>query len=162
MAELSALERLGFLIEIPQPLHGTQLRERSESAKEKADSTAAATATANTTVSNTTVDLSDSNRGHDGVPPQQGEQQGGDSGGDELEQLQSQQQQRDVQYRFAHGFLPALLQVGTLLLSATSPVLVLLVLFVSSLVYMMLALHSCCACFQLWCSLLCWRDVMLR
>eukprot|EP00953_Heterococcus_sp_UTEX-ZZ885_P016705 9377-Heterococcus_DN1.PRE.1 len=113
MAELSALERLGFLIEIPQPLHGTQLRERSESAKEKADSTAAtASTTANTTTtaSNTTVNISESSRGHDGVPPHQGEQQGGDSGGDELEQLQSQQQQRDVQYRFAHGFLPALLQ----------------------------------------------------
>eukprot|EP00953_Heterococcus_sp_UTEX-ZZ885_P016701 9376-Heterococcus_DN1.PRE.1 len=109
MAELSALERLGFLIEIPQPLHGTQLRERSESAKEKADSTAANT-TATTTASNTTVNISESSRGHDGVPPHQGEQQGGDSGGDELEQLQSQQQQRDVQYRFAHGFLPALLQ----------------------------------------------------
>jgi hypothetical protein len=116
MAELSALERLGFLIEIPQPLHGTQLRERSESAKEKADSTAANT-TATTTASNTTVNISESSRGHDGVPPHQGEQQGGDSGGDELEQLQSQQQQRDVQYRFAHGFLPALLQVVALLLS---------------------------------------------
>jgi hypothetical protein len=117
MAELSALERLGFLIEIPQPLHGTQLRERSESAKEKADSTAANTTASNATASNTTVNISESSRGHDGVPPHQGEQQGGDSGGDELEQLQSQQQQRDVQYRFAHGFLPALLQVVALLLS---------------------------------------------
>jgi hypothetical protein len=137
MAELSALERLGFLIEIPQPLHGTQLRERSESAKEKSESTTATTSA----TANTTTNISDSNRGHDGVPPQQGDQQSGDNNGDKSEQ--QQQQQRDVQYRFAHGFLPALLQVSTLLF-----VIDFSVSAIGSIGHVRnaFALHNCCHC----------------